>query len=211
MASVVPSNAERTSPFGVHSLLVCGPIRRGPDRRSSCATPAGASRSIKGARTDCQRPQESELGDRFSLAFISPGLVAVGSRTLIRGAVDRQNGGGKTMLSSQAAHGAGAVMRDRDAWAVGRLDVADGSGSAAAGCFRASFRRSIGSPRAPNVNGGIRGVVQVEAADEEAANNLREVVRGFVALGRLQSHSQPAVKAFLDTLVLGGERNGRCP
>ena len=34
-----------------------------------------------------------------------------------------------------------------------------------------------------HVNGGLRGVIRAETRDDEAANNLRDVVRGFMALG----------------------------
>jgi hypothetical protein len=203
VASVVPSAAERTSPFGALAL-VSGRFDE-PRIEGLMRQAGGRIEEYKGARL-IVTGHDSELGDRFSLAFISPGLVAVGSRTLIRGAVDLQNGAGKTFVSSQPLMAQVRSLRDRDAWAVGRLDVL----TTLTGLPPTVSERlppiqwfSAGA----NVDGGIRGVVQVEAANEEAANNLREVVRGFVALGRLQSHSRPAVKAFLDSLVLGGDRN----
>ena len=56
-----------------------------------------------------------------------------------------------------------------------------------------------------HINGGIRGVVRAEARDEEAANNLRDVVRGFMALGKLQAGSNPQVQLMLQSLELGGQ------
>ena len=38
-----------------------------------------------------------------------------------------------------------------------------------------------------NINGGIKAVIRAEAGDEAAANQLRDVVRGFISLGRLQA------------------------
>jgi hypothetical protein len=55
-----------------------------------------------------------------------------------------------------------------------------------------------------HVNGGIRGVLRAETRDDEAANNLRDVVRGFLALGKLQSGSHPEIQAMMQSLELGG-------
>ena len=37
------------------------------------------------------------------------------------------------------------------------------------------------------INGGIDGLIRAEARDDQAAQDLRQVVQGFVALGRLQA------------------------
>ena len=55
-----------------------------------------------------------------------------------------------------------------------------------------------------HVNGGIRGVIRAETRDDEAANNLRDVVRGFMALAKLQAGSKPELQGMLQSLELGG-------
>jgi hypothetical protein len=55
-----------------------------------------------------------------------------------------------------------------------------------------------------HVNGGIRGVIQAETRDEESANNLRDVVRGFMALAKLQTGSKPEYQSMMQALELGG-------
>ena len=42
-----------------------------------------------------------------------------------------------------------------------------------------------------HVNGGIAALLRAEARDEESANNLRDVVRGFLALAKLQASAKP--------------------
>ena len=54
------------------------------------------------------------------------------------------------------------------------------------------------------MNGGIRGVLRAEARDEEAANNLRDVVRGFLALAKMQAGSRPEFQLMAQSLELGG-------
>src|SRR6202035_1954480 len=54
------------------------------------------------------------------------------------------------------------------------------------------------------VNDGISGIVRAETRDDESANNLRDVVRGFLALGKLQATSRPELQALVQSLELGG-------
>ena len=41
-------------------------------------------------------------------------------------------------------------------------------------------------------------------ADEASANNLRDVVRGFLALAKLQAGSRPDLQTLVQSLDLGG-------
>ena len=58
---------------------------------------------------------------------------------------------------------------------------------------------------AGHINGGVSGVLKAEARDEAAAQNLRDVVRGFLAMARLQSGSRPGIQQMVDSLQLSGE------
>ena len=55
-----------------------------------------------------------------------------------------------------------------------------------------------------HVNGGLRGMVRAETRDDEAANNLRDVVRGFLALAKMQAGSRPEFQTLAQSLELGG-------
>ena len=55
-----------------------------------------------------------------------------------------------------------------------------------------------------NVNGGMRATIRAEAGDEAAAQELRDVVRGFVSLARLQGGAQPALESTLKSIELSG-------
>jgi hypothetical protein len=88
-------------------------------------------------------------------------------------------------------------------WAVGRFDALQSS---------AHLPLEVAS-RLPaitwfavsgHINGGLRGMVRAEARDEEAANNLRDVVRGFLALAKMQAGSRPDVQMMMQSLELSG-------
>jgi hypothetical protein len=55
-----------------------------------------------------------------------------------------------------------------------------------------------------HINGGLRATVRAEARDDEAANNLRDVVRGFMGLAKMQAGSNPSAQLMMQSLELGG-------
>ena len=92
---------------------------------------------------------------------------------------------------------------DGDAWVVARFDALTG------GRLPAEVANQLPpinwfSARG-FVNSGVDGQLRVETRDEVSAKNLQDVVRGFMALGRLQSGQHPEVAAFLDTVQLSGD------
>jgi hypothetical protein len=145
----------------------------------------------------------------FAVAFIEPGLIGVGTSALVRQSVDLHQGG------DNPQSGLTSVTRNEDlmnqvrsletgnAWAVGRFDSL---------MSRANLPQDFAN-RLPaitwfaisgHINGGLRGVLRAETRDDEAANNLRDVMRGFMALGKLQAGSRPEVQLMLQSLELGG-------
>lgn len=140
----------------------------------------------------------------LGLAFVEPGLVAFGTAAAVRRAIDTKSGAGSNVTRNDELM---ALVRDIDesnAWAVGRFDaMARG----------ARLPQEITNRLPPinwfsasgYVNGGVQGLVRAEATNEEAAGNLREVIRGFMALVRLQTGQNAEMTALVNSLQLGGE------
>jgi hypothetical protein len=146
---------------------------------------------------------EREPHHTMALAFVEPGLVAFGSASAVRQAIDRKSGG-VNITSNEEVMGLVRDIDDGNAWAVGRFEaIAD----------RARLPREVAGQLPPinwfaatgHVNGGLRGLLRAEARDEAAAQNLRDVVRGFMALARLQANSRPELNAMMNSLELGGD------
>ncbi len=55
-----------------------------------------------------------------------------------------------------------------------------------------------------DVNGGVKATLRAETGDQAAAEQLREVVRGFVALARLHSGAKPEFDSVLKSIQLSG-------
>jgi len=146
----------------------------------------------------------------FAAAFLEPGLVALGSTKLVRAAIDLHQTGDNPQAGLQSVTGNEELMNlvksleaGNNFWAVGRFDALQ---------TQAHLPQEV-TTRLPaitwfaasgHVNGGLRGVLRAETRDEEAANNLRDVVRGFLALGKMQAGSRPDIQTMMQSLELSG-------
>lgn len=157
----------------------------------------GRTEDYKGKRLLVTPGRSNDL----ALAFIGPGLVALGSVAMVRTAINLQGGGDNVTANDELMERVRSL--DGNAWAVGRLDA-----------LRANARlpEQVAS-RIPaitwfsasgRVNGGIRGVVQADTLDEEAAKNLRDAISGFMALAKLQAGRKPEFQAMMRSLEFGG-------
>jgi hypothetical protein len=52
---------------------------------------------------------------------------------------------------------------------------------------------------------GVSGDGRAEAKDEQAAENLRDIVRGFVALAKMQTSNKPGIQKMLPDVQLSGD------
>jgi hypothetical protein len=140
--------------------------------------------------------------DGFALTFMETGLAAVGSASLVRSAIDNQANGQNVTTNEEIMN----LVRSLDSgntWAVGRFDALQ---------KQARLPAEVASRIPPitwfsvssHVNGGITGVIRAETRDEESANNLRDVVRGFVALAKMQMGSKPEYQTMMQAFELGG-------
>jgi hypothetical protein len=161
----------------------------------------GQVTNYKGTRL-LTHPGEREHRD-MALAFIEPGLVVFGTGSAVRQAIDRK-AGGPNITTNDEVMGLVRDIDDGNAWAVGRFDAIARS---------ARLPREVAGQLPPinwfaatgHVNGGVRGLLRAEATDEAAAQNLRDVVRGFMALARLQSNAKPELNEMMNSLELGGD------
>jgi hypothetical protein len=137
----------------------------------------------------------------FAVSFLKPGLVATGTAALVRRAVDLETSGEAVTKNDEVMTLIKSV-ESGTAWAVGRFDALRAATSVpqainqlpAITWFSASGR----------FNDGINGVVRAETRDEASANNLRDVIRGFLALAKLQAASKPELESLMQSLELGG-------
>ena len=145
----------------------------------------------------------------ISLSFMEPGLAAIGSTTLIKSAIDLHKSGNNPQAGLESVSGNDDLMNlvrsmdSANAWAVGNFDALRAQSRLPSNVL-SQIPAISWFAVSGHVNGGLRGTLRAEARDEEAANNLRDVVRGFLALAKLGSNAKPELQSMMQSLELGG-------
>ncbi len=143
----------------------------------------------------------ARVAKAMTVAFLEPGLVAVGETAAVKAAIDRA--GGSSVLANTELMNLVKDIDDSNAWAVGRFDALVANAKLPEG-----MASQIPSVRlfsaSGHINGGLSGLIRAEARDEQSAQNLRDVVQGFLALARLQTGSQPELQTLVNSLQLSG-------
>ena len=146
------------------------------------------------------RPSES-----FAVAFVDTGLVAIGNTTLLRAAVD-QKGTGPGVTGNTEMMNLVKSFDGGHAWAVGHFEALASQTQLPTG-LAGQLPPITWFAANAQVDSGIRANLRADTRDREAAENLREIVRGVIALVKLQTASQPELKVLLDSMTLGGTDN----
>jgi hypothetical protein len=142
---------------------------------------------------------DSDMG----VVFVEPNLAAVGTPASLRRAIDTKDGGTNVTDNPE-------IMRlvkdidDGNAWAVARFDALTG-GRQLPPELTSQLPPVNWFAASGHVNGGIRGSLHAEARDEASATALRDVIRGFIALARLQTGERAEFADLMNSLELGGE------
>ena len=169
------------------------------------------SKDIRQDRQDnsIDDPNVHRLSSSLSLSFMEPGLAAIGSTKLIKSAIDLHKAGNNPQAGLESVTGNDELMNlvrsldNSNAWAVGRFDALRTQSHLPANVL-SQIPAITWFAVSAHVNGGLRGTLRAEARDDESANNLRDVVRGFLALAKLGSGAKPELQAMMQSLELGG-------
>jgi hypothetical protein len=139
----------------------------------------------------------------MTIAFLEPGLVAVGDSPGVKHAIDAQMSAQSITRNTEMMDLVREIEQTNNAWAVGRFDVLS-SQAALPEQVRTQMSNVKWFAAAGHINGGFSGMFRAEARDDAAAENLRDVVRGVLALGRLQAQADPRLNAVAESLQLTG-------
>jgi hypothetical protein len=145
----------------------------------------------------------SETGKNhvFVLAFLEPGLVGIGSEEAIKSSIDAQLTAHSITANNDMMELVSDIDAGNNAWAVGRFDAI-----ASQAHFSPEVASKIPSVKTfavmTHIDGGLTGTLRAETRDDQSADNLRQVVQGFLALGRMQN--DPKVGAVINSLQLSG-------
>jgi hypothetical protein len=147
----------------------------------------------------------SDEGREMAVGLVGSDLIAMGQGDLVRRVIDVSQGGNGVATSITANAEIMSLIRDNagsTAWVVGQFDEIS---------RRMRLPSSVTGQVPPirlvsakaNINGGVRASIRAEADDKAAADQLRDVVRGFISLARLQSGG-PDLGNMLKSIELSG-------
>jgi hypothetical protein len=167
----------------------------------------GTVEDYKGKRiVVCATPVHDDMpvqGNSITLAFLEPGLIAIGETAAIKTSIDAQLAAHSITSNNEMMELVADIGASNNAWAVGRFDVL---------ASQAHLPEQVATrlpqikwfAAAGHVNGGLTGSLRAEARDDQAAENLRDVVRGFLGLARMQAQADPRTSALIESLQLTG-------
>jgi hypothetical protein len=142
--------------------------------------------------------------DNFGVAFVEPGVVALGSPAAVRRAIDTKLGDAGNVTTNAELMQLVQDIDDGTVWGVARLDALTAVQLPEE--LRAKIPAISWFSVKGQINSGIEGQIRAEARDEAAAQDLRQVIQGFVALGRLQvGPEHPEISDFIASLQLTGQ------
>jgi hypothetical protein len=187
---------------GTKSALLVARGNFNPTQLESLAVQHGAT--VETYR-DKRLLSKSDVGPNGSgtLAFLEAGLVAIGDTASIKRAIDAQLSASSVTSNGEIIELVKQIEQGNNAWAVGRFDVLTS---------QARLPEQIARQIPPvkwfaaggHINGGVEGMVRVEATDEEAAELLRRQVNGALAFGEMMGRSDPRAAAALRTVQMSG-------
>jgi hypothetical protein len=149
------------------------------------------------------KTSDEKTPHRGTLAFLEAGLVAIGDTDTVKRAIDAQLSSTSVTSNDEIMTLVSDIATGNNAWAVGRFDVITS---------HAKLPEQIAKQIPPvkwfaaagHINGGIAGLVRVEANDDQAAELLRRQVNGALAFGEMMGRSDPRASAALKTVQMSG-------
>jgi hypothetical protein len=139
----------------------------------------------------------------MAVAFVEPGLVAAGSASAVRRAIDIKQAASGAVTDNAEVMQLIKAADDGNAWAVARFDALS------AGPLPKELALQLPPinwfSATGRVDSGLEAVIRAQTKDEKSAQDLREVIRGFMALARLQVGNKPEFADVVNSLELGGE------
>ena len=189
---------------GTHSALLVARGSFNPTVLENLAVEHGGVVETYREKRLVSKANDSADGPRGgTLAFLEPGLVAIGDTDTIKRAIDAQLTATSIIGNDEMMTFVRDIEAGNNAWAVGRVDVLTA---------HAKLPEQIAKQIPPvkwfaaagHINGGVSGMVRVEANDDEAAELFRRQVNGALAFGEMVGRSDPRASAVLKTVQMSG-------
>jgi hypothetical protein len=205
VAAVMPKDGMANNPAG--SFLILAKARYQAARLEALALEHGAQVTDYQGKRLITLHEENARGDAnhedMAFGFVEADVVAFGSVTNVKASIDA-HATNRNVVSNNDMMKLVNEIDNANAWAVGRFDaIASKAGIPSE--IAAQIPQISWFSAAGHINGGLSGSFKAETKDEATAQNLRDVMRGFLAMAKLGAGDKPGMQQLADSLVLSGE------
>ena len=142
--------------------------------------------------------------DQMAVAFIATGFIAVGDPASVRLALDTKSSGAGAISADDAVMRLVRKVDAANTWVVANFEDLAAAKSLPGG-VAGQLPAITWLAASGDVGDGLSAHVFAEGRDQRAAQDLQEVVRGFVALARMQSGQEAALSELLNSVELSSE------
>ena len=148
-----------------------------------------------------------ERGHNVAVGLVGDDLIAMGQADLVRRIIDVSQDA--SLLPKNITDNPEMMTLVRDnagstAWVVGQFDEISRRMKVPSGVAGQVPPVRLVSVKA-TINGGVKATIRAEAHDKASAEQLRDVVRGFISLARLQTGEKPQLENLLKTIELSSK------
>jgi hypothetical protein len=147
-----------------------------------------------------------ENGHGIAVGLVGADLIAMGQADLVRRVIDTSQDAAVRAKNITANAEMMTLIRDNGrstAWVVGQFDEISRRMRLPSGVTSQVPPIGLVSVKA-DINGGVKATIRAEAGDRASADQLRDVVRGFISLARLQGGGRQDVGNMLKTIEVSG-------
>jgi hypothetical protein len=187
---------------GAHSGLLVARGNFNPTQLESLAVQHGGVVETYRETRLLSKPAEG-AGSSGSLAFLEPGLLAIGETATIKRAIDAHRTASAITGNEEIMTLVKQIELSHNAWAVGRFDMLTSHAK-----LPEQISRQLPPVKwfaaAGHINGGVSGMLRVEATDDAAAELLRRQVNGALAFGEMMGRSDPRAAAAIQSVQMTG-------
>ena len=184
----------------VHGQFDLGRIEAMATQHGATAEDYKGKRLLTMTDSNADRTEQTDH-PAATVAFLDGGALALGETAAVKKAIDTSLSGDDVRKNAELMNLINEVSSTGNAWVVGKVDAMDTGLPVeirdhlpAVNMFAASV----------HVNGGVAGLLRAEARDEQAAEQLRDVVKGAVAAGKLMTGQNAKMDAMLNSLNITG-------
>jgi hypothetical protein len=138
-----------------------------------------------------------------ALAFLEPGLVALGDSVTMKKAIDAAQDRKNVTSNAELMSFVIDAERTGNAWSVGRFDTVLSNPDIPTDLVKNIPPLKWVSASA-KFDAGISGNLRADAVDDKSAEDLRAIVNGGLAAARMMGGQEPQVQAMLSALQVSG-------